>query len=323
MRLDPHYGRKVMLIDYSFQATEFQLTGPVPAELYHRFVEFKPFVKGMFASTGIRGKVLNRALHHQHARVYNYSKTTKYGTVASRSEEAAIKFLELVHYDEGGRIFTYVITLDGLMRFTETGKEFGIDLLSKHTMHSDVNIYIAHSGEFFIRRLSRPDKSVDAPEQRSHPNDDIPGGPPTAPPPKSTRDYELIIDNDSGTYRPKAALLPLLKHFLNENFTGLHVKTMECTDEKLSRMKQEQRDRKRKEGRDVELIQNSDDEISSSDEEDLAKRERRKKGVVGARRRIYKGKRETVVDIVEDPGRVAKGLFKGGSMGGGGGGEAS
>jgi hypothetical protein len=33
-----------------------------------------------------------------------------------------------------------VITLDGMFRFTETGKEFGIDMLSKHTMHSDVNV---------------------------------------------------------------------------------------------------------------------------------------------------------------------------------------
>ena len=51
-----------------------------------------------------------------------------------------LQFLKMVHYDQGGRIFTYVITLDGLFRFTETGKEFGIDLLSKHTMHSDVNV---------------------------------------------------------------------------------------------------------------------------------------------------------------------------------------
>jgi len=172
---------------YSFQATEFQLTGPVPAELYHRFVEFKPFVKGMFSSKGLRGKVLNTALHHQHASVYKYSSTTKYGSVKPRSEEAALKFLELVHYDEGGRIFTYVLTLDGLLRFTETGKEFGIDLLSKHTMHSDVNIYIACSGEFFIRRLLKPNKSVDDPDQKTHPNQDIPGGPPNAPPPKKSK----------------------------------------------------------------------------------------------------------------------------------------
>lgn len=44
-----------------------------------------------------------------------------------------VKFLDLVHYDLGGRVFAYVLTLDSLLRFTETGKEFGIDMLSKHT----------------------------------------------------------------------------------------------------------------------------------------------------------------------------------------------
>jgi hypothetical protein len=210
---------------YSFQANQFQLQGPVPEELYHRFVEFKPFVKGMFSKTGVRGRVLNKALHHQHARVYNFSNATENGIVKPRSKEASLQFLKMVHYDEGGRIFTYVLTLDGLLRFTETGKEFGIDLLSKHTMHSDVNIYIACSGEFFVRRLKHPKKSTDAPDQATHPNADFPGGLPNAPPPENPENYELVIDNDSGTYRPKGELLPLLKDFLNQSFPGLHVVT--------------------------------------------------------------------------------------------------
>ena len=90
----------------------------------------------------------------------------------------------MVHYDEGGRIFTYVLTLDGLLRFTETGKEFGIDLLSKHTMHSDVNIYIACSGEFFVRRL-RPLKNPPMPLTKKHtPTPTSPAEPPNDPPPK-------------------------------------------------------------------------------------------------------------------------------------------
>ncbi|KAF4630661.1 hypothetical protein G7Y89_g7474 [Cudoniella acicularis] len=209
------------------------------------------------------------ALHHQHARVYNFSNSTEYGIVPPCSEEASLQFLKMVHYDEGGRIFTYVVTLDGLLRFTETGKEFGIDLLSKHTMHSNVNIYIACSGEFFVRRLKHPEKSVDSPNQETHPNHDIPGGPPNAPPPKDPRNYELVIDNDSGTYRPKGDLLPLLQKFLSHNFPGLHVVTKECTDDKLAKMKEGQRERKKKEGKNLHLVQNSDDEISSSDEEQL------------------------------------------------------
>lgn len=127
--------------DIRFQANEFQLIGPVPNELYHRFVEFKGFVAGMFEATGLRGKILHKVLQHQHERVYIYNKNTKYGELPNGpSEESTLQFLKMVHYDQGGRIFTYVITLDGLFRFTETGKEFGIDLLSKHTMHSNVNV---------------------------------------------------------------------------------------------------------------------------------------------------------------------------------------
>jgi len=104
----------------------------VPVELYHRFVEFKPFVKGMLWKAGLRERVLNKALYRQHSRVYNFSNTSECGVVKPKSKEASLQFLKMVHYDEVGRIFTYVTTLDDLLRFTETAKEFGIDLLSKH-----------------------------------------------------------------------------------------------------------------------------------------------------------------------------------------------
>lgn len=94
----------------------------------------------MFTRKGLRGRLLNKALHHQHERIYSYNESTKCGRLDGPGQAMTLQFLDMVHYDEGGRIFTYVITLDGLLRFTETGKEFGIDLLSKHTMHSDVNV---------------------------------------------------------------------------------------------------------------------------------------------------------------------------------------
>jgi hypothetical protein len=259
-------------------------------------VEFKPFVKGMFAKTGLRGRILNKALHHQHNHIYSYSPSTEYGTVEPRSQEASKQFLEMVHYDEGGRIFTYVITLDGLMRFTETGKEFGIDLLSKHTMHSDVNIYIAWSGEFFIRRLAKPDRPATAPDQETHPAEDIPGGPPHEPAPKDPKNYELIIDNDSGTYRPKGDLLGDLKKFLMENFPGLHVVVIECTDKELSKMKDEQRDIKKTQGQTIDLVQNSDDEISSSDEEALDRRTRGR----------HRSRKQKAYRVLEDPRGILK-----------------
>lgn len=259
----------------SFQANQIQLRGPVPPELYHRYVEFKPFVAGMFDSKTIRGRILNRALHHQHARVYNYDRTTVYGSFPSPCRDMTLKFLDLVHWDKGGRIFTYVLTLDGQWRFTETGKEFGIDLLSKHTMHSDVNIYIAFSGEFFIRRLKHPHQSPDEPE--THPPAEMNGGPPNGEPLKDPAYYGLVIDNDSGTYRPNPKVLPQLKAFMEHNLPGMKVTTLDCTaeSEKMNKMKTEQRERKNTEGAGMAFIQDSDGEISSSDEEDLDKQEAR------------------------------------------------
>jgi len=272
---------------YNFQANQFQLEGPVPAPLYHRYVEFRPFVQRMFTSSGIEGLILSKALHHQHSRVYNFGRSTEWGHFPNGpSEEMTKKFLELVHYDEGGRIFTYVLTLDALWRFTETGKEFGIDLLSKHTMHSDVGIYIAFSGEFFVRRLKhrhRPDppepieeaSHVHPPEHgpnESHPPETISGGPPEDDPPKDPSYYEIVIDNDSGTYRPKADLLPLLKEFLARSLPGLHILTLDCQkdEEKMEKMKAEQRERKKSEGERVVFTQHSrSSSISSSDEEHL------------------------------------------------------
>ncbi|KAJ4301202.1 hypothetical protein N0V90_003293 [Kalmusia sp. IMI 367209] len=259
---------------YNFQANQMQLRGPTPEAMYHRYVEFKPFVKAMFTAKGFRGYILSKALHHQHTRVYNFDRETAFEVFPEPCKEFTQKFLELVHHDQGGRIFTYVLTLDGLFRFTETGKEFGIDMLSKHTMHSDVAAYIAFSGEFFIRRLRHPHSKP--PEEggnnQSHPPDEIEGGPPKENAKTDPSYYELIIDNDSGTYRPNAQLLPQLKSFFESNFPGLHVVTLDCQGdaEKMGRMKKEQRERKKAEGDHIVYKQISrSSSMSSSDIEDL------------------------------------------------------
>ncbi|WWD00363.1 hypothetical protein V866_007275 [Kwoniella sp. B9012] len=290
---------------YNFQANELQLTGPVPNELYHRYVEFKTFVGGMFEATGLRGRLLNKALHHQHERIYNFDRQTKYDKDQdSTQKELTLKFLEMCHYDQGGRIFTYVLTLDGLLRFTETGKEFGIDLLSKHTMHSDVNRYIAWSGEFLIRRLVHPEESSTA----THPPDPVSGGPPKDDPPKDPSRYELIIDNDSGTYRPDKKFIPVLTDFLKKNFVGMRVRVMACDDDKLSKIKDDQRKVKSKEGDHMVFGQTSSvssladgdgGSISSSDEEDLERRAREQDEAQGEG--TTKGKLDKGVEALENP----------------------
>lgn len=277
-----------LLTKPSFLAIQIQFRGPVPAALYHRYVEFKPFVAGMFTSHSLRGRILNRALHHQHARIYNYDRSTIYGSFPSPSIDMTKQFLEFVHYDQGGRIFTYVLTLDGQFRFTETGKEFGIDLLSKHTMHSDVSIYIAFSGEFFIRRLKHPHTTTNRDDDGPDPSKStLPPAPDpdleafedgerpksAAEPSKDPHKYELVIDNDSGTYRPNADLLPQLRHFMASSLPGLRVATLDCQkdEETMQKLKNEQREKKKdtKEGRMTYLQNKSDSSLSSSDEEAL------------------------------------------------------
>lgn len=277
-----------LLTDFqsSFQAIQIQLSGPVPSGLYHRYVEFKPFVAGMFQAQSLRGRILHKALHHQHQRIYNFDRSTLHGVFPEPCLELTQKFLEFVNYGQGGRIFTYVITLDGQLRFTETGKEFGIDMLSKHTMHSDVSIYIAYSGEFFIRRRKHRRRHRSRSHSRSRspqPEDGFPVEEECeealVPQDISTEpsDYELFIDNDSGTYRPNSAMLPQLKEFLTANFPGLHISTLASQEdaELMGQMKDEQRNFKKEHGHLITYLQQSSVSslsISSSDEDELNER---------------------------------------------------
>ncbi|KAI0482684.1 hypothetical protein GGR56DRAFT_621152 [Xylariaceae sp. FL0804] len=286
---------------YDFQANEIQLCGPVPPKLYHRYVEFKPIIGLLFRDSGIRGKILNKTLHHQHTRIYNFDKSTEFGTFQAGSEEASLQFLRMAHFDEGGRIFTYVITLDGLMRFTETGKEFGIDLLSKHTMHSDADIYIACSGEFFIRRLKKPEASHDPePPVPTHPEHPIEGGPPKSPPPAKPEYYQLVIDNDSGTYRPDKSVLPDLRALLQRSFPGLGVVALACDDPEDEKLKAKQRKIKKEEGQVIHMVRNRSPSASSLSSDDISDLD----DVEQAGESGHKGKMERVLDLVEEPKRI-------------------
>ncbi|KAJ4209861.1 hypothetical protein NW767_000139 [Fusarium falciforme] len=297
-QVDQNGKKKPRTQKYDFQANEMQLQGPVPPKLYHRFVEFRPIIASIYSSTGLRGKILNKALHSQHRRIYNFNQSTEYGDFDACSKEAALQFLKLVHFDEGGRIFTYVLTLDGMFRFTETGKEFGIDMLSKHTMHSDVETYIACSGEFFIRRLKHPVSSDEVhPKEKTHPNEPVSGGPPRDDPPHNPAYYQLIIDNDSGTYRPDKSTLPLLKEFLEKNFPGLGIVAMHWEDKDLQDMKEAQRTTKKSEGRMINMVMNRSQSSISSAESELDDRE-------AGWEQGQKSKREAAYEALEDPHKV-------------------
>ncbi|RYP76635.1 hypothetical protein DL769_003595 [Monosporascus sp. CRB-8-3] len=298
--LDPSEERKMQ--KYDFQANEIQLAGPVPPRLYHRYVEFRPLIGILFRKSGLRGRILSSVLHHQHERIYNFDKGTEWGMVKSCSEEASLQFLKMAHFDEGARTFTYVITLDGLLRFTETGKEFGIDWLSKHTMHSDAAVHVACSGEFLIRRLERPTTRDDPkPSQPTHLGDPVEGGPPKSAPPPKPQYYQLVIDNDSGTYRPDKTVLPDLHAYLQRNFPGLGIVTLACDDPEDQRIKEAQRRAHRSEGHAlVNMVLNRSPSASSFSSDDLSDLEDVERAGEAGRR----SKKERAWELLEQPWRL-------------------
>ncbi|KAF8166620.1 hypothetical protein K438DRAFT_1857047 [Mycena galopus ATCC 62051] len=320
-------GKGMKLSATTFIANKLQLTGPVPRELRHSFVGYKPFINWMFDDSGIAGRILYHGLRRQYRIIYACDKSTVWGTVddsgadssdvatpqgeenkeikegqalrdaiPASAEALARLFLDMTAWGEGAKLFTYVITLDSEWRFTETGPEFCIDLLSKHSMHADLAKEIAYSGEFFVRPLKDEEESEandgDAEDQQANGNatssadatqttDQSPpsmdgdvreqpqangddskqqqsNGNATAsteasettdesPPSRNPKDYELIIDNDSGTYRPKKELLPLFEKWLADprRLGGLgRVHTMDGFDKNLEKMKEERKKEK-------------------------------------------------------------------------------
>mmetsp|Transcript_49465 Transcript_49465/g.115678 ORF Transcript_49465/g.115678 Transcript_49465/m.115678 type:complete len:290 (-) Transcript_49465:159-1028(-) len=100
------------------------------------------------------------------------------------------------------RVYTYSLRDDGLY-FSETGDGM-TDLSSKHVVHAKVAEKVRCAGTFRI--LEDPD--MDEMDRRR---------------------CSLLIDNDSGTYRPKREHLPLLKQVLEVNLPGMKVYAHDCT----------------------------------------------------------------------------------------------
>lgn len=106
----------------------------------------------MMYSSGIRGTLIRRALRSQHDTIYGYDARTIIGSAPP--EDAAARFLEMTDAasEADSKQFTYAITVDGCFHFTRTGKQFAINHLSKHAMHSNTAQEVVYSGEFFFAR---------------------------------------------------------------------------------------------------------------------------------------------------------------------------
>ena len=112
-------------------------------------------------------------------------------------------------------VYTYVIAVeDDSFRFSETGAAFFVDFASKHALHANCAQAVRYSGEFHPRPAGGWEKFSD-----DTPDDQV--------------QWELVIDNNSGTYSPDPLMLPDLKELLEYNFPGFTIHAWDREDPRL------------------------------------------------------------------------------------------
>ncbi|KAJ3179403.1 Myb-like, SWIRM and MPN domains 1 [Geranomyces variabilis] len=131
------------------------------------------------------------------------------------------------------RMFTYIVD-DSTFRFSETGAAFLVDFASKHALHANCSEFVRYAGEFHLRpRVSDPHEA----------DDDARDGwahlPALKSAPVTGTTWELLIDNNSGTYAPPKEYLPALADLLRRNFPGLSVRALDREDPFLVRSREE------------------------------------------------------------------------------------
>lgn len=112
-------------------------------------------------------------------------------------------------------VYTYIISSeDDSFRFSETGAAFFVDFASKHALHSNCAETVRYSGEFHPRPKGGWDAFSDEIEDNEV-------------------EWELVIDNNSGTYSPDPELLPTLRALLEYNFAGFTIVALPHEDPEL------------------------------------------------------------------------------------------
>ncbi|KAG5654022.1 hypothetical protein H0H81_008332 [Sphagnurus paluster] len=112
-------------------------------------------------------------------------------------------------------VYTYIISAtDNSFRFSETGAAFFVDFASKHALHSNCAERVRYSGEFHPRPV---DGWANFNESKS--DEEV--------------QWELVVDNNSGTYAPKKDLLGALRELLEYNFSGLRIVALDREEPSL------------------------------------------------------------------------------------------
>mmetsp|Transcript_44121 Transcript_44121/g.116740 ORF Transcript_44121/g.116740 Transcript_44121/m.116740 type:complete len:483 (-) Transcript_44121:8-1456(-) len=161
---------------------------------------------GLFRDT-VAGKACRESAAAQHKILYRCSRKLKFRFLpAARSVclRSGRDFVHLLHKGKKrgkARVFTYSLVDDGLF-FSETGCALLKDVNSKHIVHAHGSTTVRCAGTMRICRT--PD-----------------------------REYVLVFDNDSGTYKPDKVGLELMERTLKYNFPRLRIQHLDVRDEEL------------------------------------------------------------------------------------------
>lgn len=152
---------------------------------------------------GVKGGFIRRSIAAQHAMLYR-TKLIRTTTGTLHVARDAFDLLAFGRRAGRRRVYTYAL-VDGGLFFSETGASMPRDCVSKHAVHANASPHVRFSGTFRICFNPRGRTGFD--------------------------DYVLVIDNDSGTYRPSQDHLPLLAQVFQANFPDMPIHTLSVLQE--------------------------------------------------------------------------------------------
>ncbi|KAH8100393.1 hypothetical protein BXZ70DRAFT_1000487 [Cristinia sonorae] len=159
-----------------------------------------------------------------HRMLYARSTTNTFGVINSTRD-----IVDILHGGKAGSttahrvkpaVYTYIISAeDDSFRFSETGAAFFVDFASKHALHANCAEVVRYSGEFHPRPEGGWENFSD-----ETPDEEV--------------KWELVLDNNSGTYAPDPMMLAELKELFEYNFPEFKIYTFDFNDPRLSQSRE-------------------------------------------------------------------------------------
>ncbi|GJJ11734.1 hypothetical protein Clacol_005972 [Clathrus columnatus] len=175
---------------------------------------------------GPASMALRASIQTGHRLLYARSTTNAFGTIDTQQDVLSLL--------TGGRksphrvkpaVYTYIISVDDdTFRFSETGAAFLVDFASKHALHANCAENVRYSGEFHPRPVTSQGDGWTSFDETVQNDPDV--------------QWELVFDNNSGTYTPSKQLLPNLKSLLEYNFPGFNIIALDREDPGLEKSRE-------------------------------------------------------------------------------------